>query len=259
MMDGGDARYFVLHLFQLPKHLWYLLMLVGLYLALPVPRLIVKDRALTRYLIWILLVFGIVFGTIEGVMGFFESMAAEDFGFSLWKAFLADLDNLNMTFVPGYLCFFLLGHYIHEYGLGRWHTWIVRMAIPALLLFGALMVALSEVTGSYVYTLMLETNPLVAVASAGIFVYFRGPERPSTQDDEDSPIARAAVWTDPLALGVCLVHLAIIDALAHCLDFTVASYTPLLSVPLNSALVFCVSLGIAAALRRVPLAKRIMS
>lgn len=85
-------------------------MMVGLYLTLPVIKVIAKDRDTTRYMIWLLLIFAAVFGTVEGVTGFLKMMAAENYGYSLWTAFLSDLDNLNMTFVPGYLGFFLMGN-----------------------------------------------------------------------------------------------------------------------------------------------------
>ena len=132
-LNSGDLKYFILQIFKISKHLWYLLMMLGLYLALPVIKVIAKDRDTTRYMIWLLLIFAAVFGTVEGVTGFFKMMAAENYGYSLWTAFLSDLDNLNMTFVPGYLGFFLMGHYIHEYGLGRWHKPLVYGAVPALL------------------------------------------------------------------------------------------------------------------------------
>ena len=75
VMNKGDAECFILHLFETPVHLWYLMMLIGMYLMTPVLRQITKDRAMTLYMIWILLVFGIVFGTIKGITGFFETAA----------------------------------------------------------------------------------------------------------------------------------------------------------------------------------------
>lgn len=258
-MNQGDAEYFILHLFETPVHLWYLMMLIGMYLMTPVLKLITKDRAITLYMIWILLVFGTVFGTIKGITGFFETAAGGTLGYSIWTAFLSDLSSLNMTFVPGYLGFFLMGHYIHEYGLGKWHRILVFTAIPALLLSAVLTVVLSKATGSYVYTFMFETNPLVAAASAGIFAFFKGAESPAVQRIPNTRMEKAAVWIGSRSLGIYLVHRAVLDWLEHYRGLTVESYMSILSVPLISILVFITAMVITAVLKKIPLIRNTVS
>ena len=164
-----------------------------------------------------------------------------------------------MTFVPGYLGFFLLGHYIHEYGLGRWHKPLVYGAVPLLLLSGLLTIVFSKATGSYVYTFMFETNPLIAAASAGIFEFFKGTERIEFKERTESFPEKTVVWTGAHTMGIYLVHLAVLDLFEHYFNLTVASYPPLLSVPLNSLLVFAVSLAAAVVLRKIPLIRNTVS
>lgn len=257
-MNQGDLHYFILHLVQLPKHLWYLLMLMGLYLATPVLRRITADRTLTLYLIRLLIVFGALFGTVSGLTGFFKEMAGDSFGYSLWTAFLGDLEEMNRTFLPGYLGLFLLGNYLHEYGLGKWHKTVVLAAIPALLLSGILTIVFSSVTHRYVYTLMLESNPLVVLASAGIFAWFRGSGDKAGEREPHPGLAKAAAWIGSNTFGVYLVHLAVLDLLERGLGLSVESYPALLSVPLNSLLVFGISLSVAALLRQIPGVRRVV-
>ena len=258
-MYGGDAKYFILHLFQLPAHLWYLLLLVSLYLATPILKRVASDRSVTLYMIRLLLVFGFVFGTLSGISGSFSGIAGENYGFSLWMAFLRDLDILNMTFVPGYMAFYLMGHYIHEYGLGKWHRIFVAAAIPALLLSAAVTLLLSRITGQYIYTLMMETNPLIFVSSAGIFAFFRGPADRERRYDAGSPLTKAVTWIGARSFGLYLVHLAVMNCLDFYLNFNAASYPACFSVPLNSLLVFVLSLAIAAVLKKIPLLRKIVS
>lgn len=250
-MNQEDAGYFFQRLFKLPDHLWYLLMLMGMYLALPVLRAITKNRALTRYLILLLIVFGTV-DNITGLNGFFADMAGERLGYALWKSLLGNLGTLKSAFLPGYLAFFLLGHYIHEYGLGKWHRPLVYTAVPALLLSALLTVWLSGITGKYIYTFMLETNPLVVLASAGIFAFFRGEGETPRDRDARSPLAGAMTWLGGSTFGVYLIHFAVRDLLANCLDFSVASYPAILSVPLNSLLIFGISLALTVLAKRIP-------
>lgn len=249
LMNQENIQYFILHLFQLPGHLWYLLMLIGLYLITPVLKCITADRKVTLYVIWICIIFGAVFGTVEGVSSFFAEMAGDSYGYALWKAFLGDLDNLNMTIVPGYLGLYLLGHYIHEYGLGKWHSIIIYSAFPALLLSVLLTWGCSVITGKYVYTFMLETNPLVVLGSAGIFALFRSSKEKNKVYDENTWLTKVFVFLGSHTFGIYLVHVMVIDILDHYFAFNVASYPAMISVPGNSIIVFLMALILAVLLK----------
>lgn len=253
VMYKGGFTYFIQNLFKMPRHLWYLLMLIGLYLAIPVLKPITKDKALTRYLITLLVVFGTIFGMFKGINGFFKPLLSENTLFNLWDMLLTDLGEMNISFVPGYLGCFLLGHYIHEYGLGKWHSTFITAAIPALLLSALLTILASQVSGKYVYTFMMETNPLIILASAGIMAFFRGRQRPMLKDRSETFTEKAAVLLGSLSMGIYLIHLAVLESLAHYLNITVASFNPLFSIPLLSLLVFIVSALLAAVLKKIPL------
>ena len=124
----------------------------------------------------------------------------------------------------------------------------------ALLFSGLLTVIVSKMTDARVYTFMLETNPLAAAASAGIFAFFK--ER---RENLDSFRDKAAVWTGAHSMGIYLVHLFVLDVPEHYFSLTVASYPPILSVPFNSLLVFALSLAVAVILKKIPLIRNTVS
>ena len=256
IMEHGNVNYFILHLFKLPVHFWYLLMLMGLYLALPILKAVTADKKLTLYLIWLLVIFGVVFGTIQGVTGLFSNTAGDSMGYYLWKSILDDVNELNRTFVPGYLGFFLLGHYVHEYGLGKWSRLFVIMAIPSLLLSAVLTILFSMGTDSYVYAFMMETNPMLAVAAVGIFEFFKGQKGKERVYDVNSRCIKGILFLSGNTFGIYLSHLAGLKILEVCFGFNVASYPAILSVPLNSLLVFIMALGITVVLKQIPLVKK---
>ncbi len=258
-LNHEDVKYFFLRLVQLPNHLWYLLMITGMYLAYPALAMIVKNRSVTRYLICLLIALG-AFETIYGLTGFFETMAADSYGFSLWSGFLENLVDLKKAaFVPGYLGLFLLGHYIHEYGLGTWHKRVVYAAIPALILSGLLTVCFSMLTGKYIYTFMLETNPLIILASAGIYAFFRGPGREVKKEVSNPRMAKTILWLGSNTFGIYLIHFAVRDILAQCFHLDVATYPAILSVPLNTILIFFISLALTVVFKLIPGLKKIVS
>lgn len=170
-----------------------------------------------------------------------------------------DLQNMNMTFVPGYMGLFLMGHYIHEYGLGKWHRTVVFLVIPALLISAGFTILFSVLTDAHVYTFMLESNPLVVLASAGIFAFFRWNGKKARIYDRESPVSRAMIFTGGNTFGLYLVHLAVLDSLDHYLGFNVASFAAILSVPVISILIFFIALAIAAVMKKIPIVKIIVS
>ncbi|MCR5106617.1 MAG: acyltransferase family protein [Lachnospiraceae bacterium] len=258
ILDHENFQYFILRLFKQPDHLWYLLMLTGLYLIYPILNIIAKNRDVTRYMILLLVAFGTL-NTVSGITGFFDELASESYLYSLWKPFLGNLGTINVAFVPGYVALFLLGHYIHEYGLGSWHKVIVYSSIPALLLSGLLTVWISILTQRGVYTFMLEANPLVFLASAGIFAFFRGNGSEAVKAEPGTPISKAMVWIAGNTFGIYLIHFAIREIMAKGFDFDVASYPAALSVPINSLLIFAISLLLTALLKRIPGVRKILS
>ncbi len=258
VINHEGFQYFITRLFKHPDHLWYLLMIMGMYLALPVLRVVTKNRSVTRYMIWLIIALCIL-KMITDTTSFFDVMGEDVFGYSLWKSFLGNLENMNVSFVPGYLGFFLLGHYIHEYGLGVWHKRIVYAAIPALILSSLLTVWISILTERYVYTFMLEINPLVFLASAGIFAFFRGQGDTPPQKEAHTQMAKTMVWLGSNTFGIYLIHFSLRDLLSQCFHFDVASYPSILSVPLNSLLIFAISLVLIVILKKIPVVRSIVS
>ncbi|MBR4733624.1 MAG: acyltransferase family protein [Lachnospiraceae bacterium] len=256
MESAGDLVYFIKHLFVLPKHFWYLIMLVGLYLALPVLRVITANKNVTLYLIWILILFGMIFGTIKGTVELFKDVAEEGVGYQLCNVILNNLNDLNRTFVPGYLGCFLLGYYVHEHGLGKWSKLIVFMAIPSLLLSVALTILFSMITDSHVYTFMLETNPLIVLASVGIFEFFKGEKGKERVYDVNSRLVKWILFISGNTFGVYLSHLVIIKFVDRYFKLGAYSFPSIISVPLISLLVFLVAHGITVILKMIPLVKK---
>lgn len=255
ILEGANIKYFIAHLFILPVHFWYLLMLLGLYLALPILKIVTANKNVTLYLIWLMIIFGMIFGTVQGVTGYFSDIAGDRIGYYLWSLALDDLNEMNRTFVPGYLGCFLLGHYVHEYGLGKWSKFFVIMAIPALLLSAVLTILFSMITDSHINTFMMETNPLMVLASVGIFEFFKGGKGFEKVYDTNSRFIKGILFISGNTFGIYLIHLAILKLFEHKLHFGVYSYPAILSIPLNSILVFLLAFGITVILKRIPLVK----
>ena len=66
-------------------------------------------------------------------------------------------------------------------------------------------------------------------------------------------------WLGGNTFGIYLIHFAVRDLLANCLNFSVASYPAILSVPLNSLLIFGISLALTVAVKKIPGLRKTMT
>ncbi len=239
---NGNIRYFVRHIFTPSQHLWYIPMIACLYLITPILRKITADRDATRLLIWILVIAATFFGTVSSLTTAFDEVAGDGILFFIWRSLINFVNGFNYGFVPGYLGYYLLGHYLHEYGIGKWHEVVVITAIPLLFISGMLTNCFCRVTGNYVQALLLETNPLLVVSCVGIYELFKGPfEKPKTYD-ESSGLTSFTLLCGSHTFMIYLVHVAVLEILDWTVGINALSYNPIIMVPVNTLIVFALSL-----------------
>ena len=130
------------------------------------------------------------------------------------------------------------------------------MAIPSLLLSAALTILFSMITDSHVYTFMLETNPLILLASVGIFEFFKGEKGKERVYDVNSRLVKWILFISGNTFGVYLSHLVILKFVDRYFKLGAYSFPSIISVPLISLLVFLVAHGITVILKMIPLVKK---
>ena len=224
-------------------HLWFLYYLLGIYLILPLLRLMIQpntDRQVLWYFIGLWLIFQ------PGLL-----MAKQFWGFKV---------NLSAPMATGFTGFFILGYLLGGWTLSR--RTIILSAI------GLFLGSLGTILGTYLMTRNagqfdgffydLVSLPVI-VAAAGAFILLRW-------------ISEAKVFASPKAhdllrllasttFGIYLVHVLIIEILRGWIPgFRLDSFigNPLWSIPLVSAVVFVVSFLIVRVLQRIPLLNHIV-
>ena len=94
-------------------HLWFLQMIVGIYMLLPILKkwLANASRKNVEYFLLLFLIFQVVRETI--------------YALERWPFAVFLMDTVRIDMVCGYLGYFVLGYYIAHYGIDkRWHKWI---------------------------------------------------------------------------------------------------------------------------------------
>lgn len=219
-------------------HLWFLYSLIGIYLILPVLRLMTRTGADQRIL-WYLFGLWLIFQP----------------GLSIAKQFWGFNTKLGAPLTTGFIGCFILGYLLGDWILSR----RVVIVSAAAWLLGTLVTIL----GTYWMTSqsgkfegffydLISLN--VIVASAGAFLVLRWIGE--TKLSASSKIRDTTRSLATASFGIYLVHVLVIEILGSWIPgfhFDTFIGNPLWSIPLLVGIVFILSFLIVRLLQKVPL------
>ena len=242
---GGSASFgeLVMRFFTGHFHLWFLLALTGLYLATPILRLIVRDRRVAWYFVWLALPFASVFPLLVQVP------VAGD----VLRSMLGDM---RFELVLGYTAYFLLGYLLREVVLGR-RALIALVAAALVGIVGTVVgtVLVSRAEGEWNELFFDFVSPGVAAAAVAVFCLAKSwGERHSLSGRWGSVVLFLAATS----FGIYLVH-PFFQWLYRQFGFTTEIASPFVSVPLLTVAVLVPSTVVALLLHRIPYAGRFIS
>ena len=216
-------------------HLWYLPMLIGLYLTVPVLRPVARETRRGWYFVILAALFAVLLPALAQLPG--------------TGPLRYQLGRLDVHLALGYTGYLMLGSLLHRQALPRpWRYALYALAVlatlAAYLLSGPASARLGEIQNwPYDYF-----APAVALQSAALFVLLRQigqrPLKPFWRE-----LSRCS-------FGIYLIHELFIDFLRRFCGLGPLSGPTWLTVPLIAALVFVLSAAASALLGRVPLARK---
>lgn len=217
-------------------HLWYLPFLCGVYLTLPFLQKIAEDDRLADQLLAVSLAVGTLFPWLVKLG---ELLLPES------RGLLGTLAGLvNYTFFFDHISLLLLGHRLHRTELSRKQRRVIYI-------LGVLGVSVTGIATIWATSLTDFQNSLFfdfaapnnLCAAAALFVFAKQHLR---------SLPKWVAVPAKHSFGIYLVHALVIDLLAD-RGYHVLTWDPVWSVPVLSAVVFAISLTLAALLRRIPL------
>lgn len=230
--DGFTIRRLIRGAIVDPRvHLWFLPMLMGVYLLVPMLRKIAQDNRLLRYALIVWAVFVCV--------GFFQFVEA----FKLVKHFYS---LFKMNSVVGYSGYFLFGYFLSRYDFSkRERTWIYLLGIAGALvtIFATFHISVStgEANERYFSNLSIQ----VAAMATALFVLVKELAlKCGTRTLKFVGFVRKDLF------GVYLIHLLWFpvvntEAFRHCCS-------TIITLPLITIIVFLLSLFTTKLIRLVP-------
>ncbi|MCR5670849.1 MAG: acyltransferase family protein [Butyrivibrio sp.] len=229
-------------------HMWFVLMIIGIYMCIPFIKPIAESMEKTRYFLALSFAFAFFIPWIITILTDFGSDRLK----SLALVLNDTVDRMNMYFVLGYAGYFILGYYLNKVSLSK-KTLILICVLGGVTGFTFTIcasLAASVKTGAPCsnYYEYLSVNVLLeAMAVFLLFKHLRyGHEKLNAII---SKMGR-------LSFGAYLVHPLILDILDKYFGLNSLAFTPELSIICVALIAFVVSFAISCILSLIPVANR---
>lgn len=228
-------------------HMWFVLMIIGIYMCIPIIKPIVETNVKIKYYLLLSFVFAFVVPEV--------TVLTNDFGNELIVKFVNTINNdvntMRMHLVLGYAGYFVLGYYINKTDLNK----RLRMIIYALGILGfiftivtSLIVSLQTQAACATYYGEFTIN--VLCESVAVFTWFK--YRKYNLHKLNLFIRKLSKYS----FGAYLVHLLVLEQLYVRFGLNALSYNPVFAVIYIGVLVFVISFALSAILNRIPVVKK---
>lgn len=246
----GNMRVFLSNLFLGYFHLWFLYMLLGLYLLIPLLRPICKDDKLLRYFVGLSIIFSFLFPTILKILSWILQVFPFPFLVTLQNGIVKLLeDKIQFCFTLKYVSYFVLGYYMSRlsltatqrkiiYGLGflGWFClWVGERLISQ---------HLQESFDIYSGSAM---TLFILVETLAVFVFTKYHVCALS-----ASIERGITHLAVCVIGIYLIHPVVQIGLEKLFHLSAQSFNPLVSVPIIVLLVFFLSWVGTEIIRKIP-------
>lgn len=236
-------------------HLWFLLMLAGLYVITPLLRKITADEKASGYFLIVALVYftAVFLKDLAGTLVVHQSNEAI---IRIYDVLDTDFGYVNWQFPAGYAVFYVLGYYLTGYGIHR----KIKLAIYALMLPASLgswyVTVLASGLKQGAFPFYSEGSLPMAITAAGVFLAVKDLFGQGKKSGASGPskAATAAGHISKCTLGIYVTHLYILSLFDRFLGEKMGAS---LYIPLAIIGVFVLSLAVTALLKLIPGFKRI--
>lgn len=236
--EGFTVKHFIKRSIVSPRvHLWFLPMLMGVYLLIPVLRKIAQDNKLMRY--------ALIIWAVYMTVGFFQYVD----GFKSVKHFYSLFNPNSIVVFSGY---FLLGYFLSRQGSSkkqRIGLYLLGIVGVSVVIFGTYHASVSM--GETVKRYMDKSSPQVIAMAVAIFVLLKeiGPKC-GTLVLKFLGVVRKDLF------GIYLTHMLWFpvvntDAVRHCCSEWI-------TLPAITIVVFLLSLFTTKLIRLVPVLRKVV-
>lgn len=249
LFNGGQTKDKLIAAIKGHYHMWFILMIIGVYMCVPLIKPIVENNQKCKYYLILALIFAIVIPQVNTLIN--------DFGSDILINGMFLLNNnakvMQAYMVLGYVGYFVLGYYVNKIDLnksGRRHIYILGLVGFATTIVLTLSVSLKAGEANENYYLPFTVN--VLLEALAVFTWFK--HRKYNHERINFFVQRLSKYS----FGAYLVHALVLELLKQITGLNTLSFNPILSVCCISVLVFVLSFAISGVLNHIPVVKKYM-
>lgn len=234
--DSNLIKYIINDFFKSYGHLWFLTMLIGLYISIPILRKICEDKKIEEYFLILSFIFTFIFPFILKIPGLSFYFQNSIFAFTV-------------PIVSGYSGYFILGHYLNTYEISKTNEKIIYLLGFISVIFTIASTSLFSIyKGSPLetfYGYLLINTALVAIA---IFILFKNHISKIKLSNKSSNRLKKL---SKLTFGIYLIH-QIFIILATTYNIFNSSITSAFLTPVYTLIIFILSLLCSYLISKIP-------
>ncbi|MEE1502719.1 MAG: acyltransferase family protein [Acutalibacteraceae bacterium] len=227
-------------------HLWFLPMIIGLYMCIPLIKQLTQNDKLIKYFLLLSIIFCFIKVEIELVTNNLLSGNIQ----IIFQNVNTVFKNFNMNLIVGFVAYFILGFYLNKTEISKKHRTIIYiLGVAGLILTILLNLFASKNAGKSSEAFYNASTVNVLLMSVAVFVWFKynvtGTEK----------LNKIIIHLSKYSFGAFLVHIFILQCL-KALGIQSASFHPVLSVPAITIFTTVVSYLISLVLNKIPIIKK---
>ncbi len=227
-------------------HLWFLPMIIGLYMCIPLIKQLTKNDNLIKYFLLLSFIFCFIRTQTELVTTHFLSDNVELIFDSINTVF----KNFNINMLLGFVSYFILGYYLNKTEISKkLRTIIYILGVIGLILTILLNLLASRNAGKSLEVFYSATSINVLLMSMAIFIWFKYNVKGCDK------LNKIIIKLSKYSFGAFLVHIFILQVL-HTFGIQSTSFHPIFSVPSITIVTTIASYLISLVLNKIPLIKK---
>lgn len=225
-----------------PFHFWFLKMLLGLYVVVPILRAVVSDRKLELYFISVCIMVTFFIPMFFPIIGHYDLKV---------KDFIVEYYNsMGFGIVSGYIGYFVIGHYLSNYTIyPSIKKFFYLMGALGLLAVNLITYNVSYNSGAIYGELYGNLHIFTLFEASAIFIFIKSINIPKRYYSLIINVSKAS-------LGIYLIHILVLHLSKDLFGIDSSLINPFFFIPVFTLLVFVVSFAFVSIIMRIPFMNR---
>ena len=243
--DGLDTslKIALISILKGPAHFWFMKVMIGIYLFVPILKCVVANQQVFRYLVLFSVITTFVVSPFFVHIGMFNEQ---------WRVLMRNYyDGFGIISLE-FISYFVLGYYLYTSSLRKRVKYFIYLSGILGLVGSALGTHICshymDLTFGYFYD---DTHPFVMLVAVAVFVFAK--EHCKTYSPS---VRRAIVDLSNCSLGIYLVHPLFMFIMKDYFALDSSSYNPLFFILVFSTMIFILSYMLVKVVSYIPYLKR---